>query len=80
MVDVRSQEGGAVMGVLATVCLLLPGALSVPQEHPRLPVLFSFTQPSHTVAVFRGADLQRPSPPVAARALELTLVLVEVAE
>jgi len=26
---------------------------------PNLPVLFSFSQPSHNVAVFRGADLQR---------------------
>ena len=28
-------------------------------DQPNLPVLFSFSQPSHNVAVFRGADLQR---------------------
>jgi len=28
-------------------------------SQPNLPVLFSFSQPSHNVAVFRGADLQR---------------------
>merc|ERR1719228_1332816 len=51
--------GGAVANVVV-LCSLLMVHVCVGQEHtPNLPVLFSFSQPSHNVAVFRGADLTR---------------------
>jgi len=42
------------------VCLfcLVVAASSAPQKH-NLPVLFQFSQPSHSVSVFRGADLKK---------------------
>ena len=52
------------MSVLPLLILSLVAALATSQQvveatQPNLPVLFSFSQPSHNVAVFRGADLQR---------------------
>merc|ERR1712098_729979 len=55
----RVRMGGAVANVVV-LCSLLTVYLCVGQEQtPNLPVLFSFSQPSHNVAVFRGADLTR---------------------
>merc|ERR1712215_170295 len=53
---VQSVRMGAVqvLSILATLALAVLGR---PQEH-NLPVLFSFSQPSHNVAVYRGADLR----------------------
>jgi len=51
--------------LLPLLILSLVAALTRGQQvvqgttQPNLPVLFSFSQPSHNVAVFRGADLQR---------------------
>jgi len=47
---------GAVQ-VVSIIAALALGVLARPQEH-NLPVLFSFSQPSHNVAVYRGAALQ----------------------
>jgi hypothetical protein len=51
------------MSVLPLLILSLVPVLTraqvVQATQPNLPVLFSFSQPSHNVAVFRGADLQR---------------------
>merc|ERR1719318_503477 len=44
--------------LIALVAALTAGQQQV-VDQPNLPVLFSFSQPSHNVAVFRGADLQR---------------------
>jgi len=44
--------------ILSLVPVLTRGQV-VQAAQPNLPVLFSFSQPSHNVAVFRGADLQR---------------------
>merc|ERR1712055_245271 len=52
----QSANMGAVQVILITSALAL-GVLCRPQDH-NLPVLFSFSQPSHNVAVFRGAALQ----------------------
>ena len=50
------MTAGVSLSVL--VIVLGPGVLADPQ-HPDLPVLFSFNQPSHNVAIFHGAALQR---------------------
>merc|ERR1712055_177893 len=52
----QSANMGAGQVILITSSLAL-GVLCRPQDH-NLPVLFSFSQPSHNVAVFRGAALQ----------------------
>merc|ERR1719411_2321562 len=41
---------------LAILSCLLAASLAAPQD---LPVLFKFQQPTHNVAVFRGADLKK---------------------
>merc|ERR1719412_2544919 len=43
--------------VLSVAILAL--AAAAPQKTHNLPVLFQFSHPTHNVAVFRGADLQR---------------------
>ena len=45
--------------LLSLVPVLTRGQVVQTTTQPDLPVLFSFSQPSHNVAVFRGADLQR---------------------
>ena len=46
-----------VLQVLSVALLAL--AAAAPQKTHNLPVLFQFSHPTHNVAVFRGADLQR---------------------
>merc|ERR1712106_1011392 len=41
------------------ICLFLAFGANIGQQNSKkLPVLFQFSQPSHNVAVFRGADLK----------------------
>merc|ERR1712215_564529 len=54
--SIQSVNMGAVQ-VVSIIAALALGVLARPQEH-NLPVLFSFSQPSHNVAVYRGAALQ----------------------
>ena len=43
--------------LLSLVPVLTRGEVVQQATQPNLPVLFSFSQPSHNVAIFRGADL-----------------------
>jgi len=46
--------------VSSLICLLVAFGVTFGQENSKkLPVLFQFSQPSHNVAVFRGADLKK---------------------
>ena len=49
--------------ILSLVPVLTRGEVVQQATQPNLPVLFSFSQPSHNVAIFRGADLQRAIAP-----------------
>merc|ERR1712128_34454 len=44
--------------IASLLCLLLAPCAIGQQNSNKLPVLFQFSQPSHNVAVFRGADLK----------------------
>merc|ERR1712128_364842 len=41
------------------LCILLAPCALGQENSNKLPVLFQFSQPSHNVAVFRGADLKK---------------------
>jgi len=47
-----------VLAKLICLCILVSSITAAPMDH-NLPVLFQFSQPSHNVAVFRGADLKK---------------------
>merc|ERR1711962_1436887 len=55
----RVRMGVAVANVVVLYSLLMVSVCVGQEQTPNLPVLFSFSQPSHNVAVFRGADLTR---------------------
>merc|ERR1712106_339997 len=45
--------------IASLLCLVLVSCAFGQENSNKLPVLFQFSQPSHNVAVFRGADLKK---------------------